>query len=207
MKNFCTFYIVRHGETEWNVKGLIQGQVKESKLTDEGIKQSKLLKEKLKHLKFDAVYTSDSKRTRKTAQLIASIKQREIITTPLLRERSFGKYEGKHNTLLKKELGHLFKIFEELSDEKKKVYKFPELESDHQMSNRIGSFLTQTYSQHHNKNVLVITHSGLMRVLLLNLSYSTYSKLSFNAIKNTAYIKLLFNCFEFKIEEISGITI
>ncbi|MBI2630816.1 histidine phosphatase family protein [Candidatus Nomurabacteria bacterium] len=56
--NYCTLYLVRHGETEWNVKKITQGQ-SESTLTENGIRQAEETAEKLKDIKFDAIFSSD----------------------------------------------------------------------------------------------------------------------------------------------------
>ena len=54
-ENFCTIYLVRHGKTEWNKKKITQGQ-SESPISMIGIKQAEKTAEKLKHIKFNAIY-------------------------------------------------------------------------------------------------------------------------------------------------------
>lgn len=91
MKNtYCTIYLVRHGETEWNVKKLIQGQ-KDIPLNEKGKKQAG----KLKKIKFDAIYSSDLKRAAETAKIIAGKRRLKIIKSTALRERYFGKFQGE----------------------------------------------------------------------------------------------------------------
>jgi alpha-ribazole phosphatase len=63
-ENYCIIYLVRHGETEWNVKKITQGQ-SESYLTEKGVEQAKETAEKLKDVKFDAIFSSDLNRTYK----------------------------------------------------------------------------------------------------------------------------------------------
>ena len=72
-------YFTRHGETEWNKLGIIQGQL-DSALTSEGIEMGKRLREMSKDLNFDKVYSSDLGRAYDTARLICP--DREIIKTP-----------------------------------------------------------------------------------------------------------------------------
>ena len=67
-----TFYLVRHGNTEYNRKGIMQGQI-DTALTDEGIKNAKIVSEKLKKMKdvkFDYVFSSDLGRAFITAHII-----------------------------------------------------------------------------------------------------------------------------------------
>ena len=47
--NFCTLYLVRHGETEWNKNGLVMGQ-SDSALTTEGVRQAEITAEELKEV-------------------------------------------------------------------------------------------------------------------------------------------------------------
>ena len=80
-----TIYLVRHGETEWNTEGRLQGQ-KDSFLTAKGEKQAAQTAEKLKGVKFDAIFSSDLLRAKRTAEIIKLERQLEINTTKALRE-------------------------------------------------------------------------------------------------------------------------
>lgn len=86
-------YIVRHGQTDWNIQHKAQGRT-DIPLNETGIKQAKSLCDKIKDIKFDAVYVSPLKRARKTAE-IATDGKYEIAFDDRLMERSFGDYEGK----------------------------------------------------------------------------------------------------------------
>ena len=93
-KNLCTIYIIRHGETEWNVKKIMQGQ-KNSLLTTKGIQQAKQAAKQLKQIKFAAIFSSDLLRAKRTAQIIALEHKLIVKTRKILRERYYGKFEGK----------------------------------------------------------------------------------------------------------------
>src|SRR3989344_7262899 len=121
---YCTFYIIRHGQTEWNLKKIIQGH-KDSPLTKIGIRIAKQHANKLKNIHFDAVFSSDSLRAKQTADIVALKRNIAIKTTQLLRERSFGKYEGRNLDIFTNELKHLVEKFEKMSDEEKKKHKYP----------------------------------------------------------------------------------
>ena len=69
MDNKLKLYIVRHGQTEWNVLEKFQGQLN-SPLTPKGIKKIEKTASELKNIKFEAVYTSELGRTISTAKLI-----------------------------------------------------------------------------------------------------------------------------------------
>ena len=94
------FIIIRHGETFANALydtddriliGALDAPV--SQLNDQGIQQAMYTKEQLINEKIDAIYCSDLGRTKQTADII--FENRDIVYTPLLRERSLGSDEGK----------------------------------------------------------------------------------------------------------------
>ena len=60
-----TIYIVRHGETKWNVKQLMQGH-KDSPLTEKGIEQAEEIKKELKNIHFYRIFSSDLLRAKRT---------------------------------------------------------------------------------------------------------------------------------------------
>ena len=87
-------YIIRHGETHWNAKKLLQGG-SETVLNEKGRRLAVLTGEKLKDISFDKVYSSPLHRAMETAQLVVGDRDAEIIPEPRIREISFGIYEGK----------------------------------------------------------------------------------------------------------------
>ena len=90
-------YFVRHGETEWNQKGMLQGK-KNSPLTEEGKNQAVKLRDALKDVKFDGIYSSPMGRASLTAEIIRGDREQAMFTIPELREMSFGDMEGRKKT-------------------------------------------------------------------------------------------------------------
>jgi 2,3-bisphosphoglycerate-dependent phosphoglycerate mutase len=95
-----TIYLVRHGETRWNVEGRIQGQL-DSDLTERGIEQARAIGRLLsRHVGRDlafAMESSPSGRALSTARLVAEalgFDPTAIRTTPLLAERHMGDWAG-----------------------------------------------------------------------------------------------------------------
>lgn len=84
-------YIVRHGQTDWNVEGKYQGRI-DIELNVNGINQAKQISEKLKDIKFDKIFSSPLKRALQTAIIISG---GDIIIDDRLIERSNGELEGK----------------------------------------------------------------------------------------------------------------
>ncbi|KAK2867155.1 hypothetical protein QQF64_022834 [Cirrhinus molitorella] len=90
--------IVRHGETQCNKDGLLQGQKIDSPLSEIGIRQSEAAGQYLKDVKFTNVFVSDMKRAKQTAEIIVRNNRTchdiELVADPQLKERSFGIAEG-----------------------------------------------------------------------------------------------------------------
>jgi broad specificity phosphatase PhoE len=86
---------LRHGETEWNRDGRLQGRL-ESALTEAGIRQATDAAATLP-ADFDLVVASDLDRARRTAQPYADRYDLDVRLDPRLRERSWGSWEGRSN--------------------------------------------------------------------------------------------------------------
>jgi probable phosphoglycerate mutase len=196
------FYIVRHGETEWNVKRLMQGQ-KDSPLTEKGLNQAKQIREKFKHIHFNKVFSSDLLRAKRTAEIITLERNLAVETTKRLREKSFGKYEGKNADNY---LRDLFQNWESLSEKEKHKSKFVEEgESNEEASVRFITLLREIAITYPKKTILIVTHGGLMRYTLIHLGYGTYQTLQNRAVGNTSYIKLESDGIDFFIREVKGV--
>lgn len=86
-------YFTRHGQTEWNVIGKLQGW-NNSNLTKKGIESAKRLSQRLKDVDFDLIFSSTQERAIETAKLIRGAKDTEIKTLDDLREIGFGAWEA-----------------------------------------------------------------------------------------------------------------
>jgi len=89
-----TLYIARHGETEWNRAGKLQGH-QDSPLTARGHHQAESLAVALNNKQITRVYSSDLGRAIQTARAVAKHLEVELIIDERLRERNFGILEGK----------------------------------------------------------------------------------------------------------------
>lgn len=87
-------YIIRHGETQWNVEGRLQGQT-DIELNENGIRLARITAEGMRDIPFDLAITSSLSRARKTAELILMGRNLPIIEDERLRELSFGDWEGR----------------------------------------------------------------------------------------------------------------
>ena len=90
-------YFVRHGRTEWNEEGRIQGANGDSPLLESSIQQLEALGQHLSQTYFDAAYSSDLPRAVHTAQILLKQNQHPITLqeVPALREWRLGRLEGR----------------------------------------------------------------------------------------------------------------
>ena len=88
-------YLVRHGETVDNAAQILQGQ-RQGELDAEGIVQAEAVRDRMKDEKIDSFVSSDLKRSFDTCSIIAAPHHKEVVTTPLLRERDWGGFTGKY---------------------------------------------------------------------------------------------------------------
>jgi len=137
-------YVVRHGQTDWNLQGIYQGQT-DIELNKTGIEQAEDLKDKLKNIKFDVAYSSPLKRALKTAFILHN---GTIIVDERIKERGNGKLEGtiKNNNVVN---------FSDPNDTRFEIESLPEFRK------RISDFFDDIKIKYHGKNILVVTHGGV----------------------------------------------
>ncbi len=88
-----TLLLARHGETDWNRARRWQGHA-DRPLTDRGRAQATALAERLADIELDAVYSSDLRRARETAEAVARAQGLDVVELPELREVDVGSWEG-----------------------------------------------------------------------------------------------------------------
>lgn len=196
-KDYCTIYIVRHGETDENLHHIIQGHTN-SVLNKTGKLQAKNTAQRLQDIKFDNVFSSDLLRTKETAEIIALERKLAVQTTKVLRERRWGRLEGKPTSIILT----IEELKKKLSEKERLKYKpYKDIESDEEIVSRLFPFLKEIAVGFIDKTILVVCHGGVMRVLLQRLG----RKVPHGAASNTAYIILESDGVEFFIKETEGI--
>lgn len=201
-KRYCTFYIVRHGEAEFNVKKIVHGHV-DSPLTEKGKEQARVLGRTFRNIRFDRVFSSDLLRAKRTAEIIALEHKLAVETTQLLRERTFGKLDGQPLEALKA----FEKLLQELSaKEREQKLTTHNFESNEKLVGRFIQFVRETAVAHPGKTILVVSHGGLMRTFLIHVGFIKHDQLPPGAIENTAYVRFLSDGVDFFIEQAVGVS-
>ncbi|HKN64431.1 MAG TPA: histidine phosphatase family protein [Gaiellaceae bacterium] len=88
-----TLLLVRHGETDWNADGRLQGHTNRQ-LSDYGRRQAQKLAEELAGDEIEAIYSSDLARARETAEIVGERLGLAVELDPDLREKNWGTWEG-----------------------------------------------------------------------------------------------------------------
>lgn len=176
------FYIIRHGQTDLNLKGIVQGRGINSPLNDHGVQQAKAFFNAYQHIPFDKIYTSTLLRTEQTVQQFIN---KGIPNEPLvgLDEISWGVYEGQDLN------DSILKGFDELVTS----WRNGELdlaleqgESPNQVALRQQEAFKYMLQQDKEETVLVCMHGRALRILLCHLTGIPISKMDDFSHTNTS---------------------
>ncbi len=157
-------YIVRHGQTALNARGIVQGKGVNAPLNELGERQARAFYEAYKNVKFEVVYTSSLLRAIQTASSFIADGIPHIADSDL-DEISWGDAEGQKNFTDHSEL------FQELSKEWKSgniFYKFPGGESPYDLQQRQLRFIEKLKGSDY-KTVLIATHGRYIRAFMCTL--------------------------------------
>lgn len=150
-------YLVRHGETEENLKKTYYGSL-DCDLTNNGRNQALYLRKVLSKLNFDNIFCSEKKRAKTTLEIIGY--KENIIEDSRLNERDFGIFEGKTfneiNEAFKDEYTNWMKDW--------KGYTPPSGESFKTFYNRVKMFIEDIKDKEYD-NILIATHGGVIRAI------------------------------------------
>lgn len=159
------FYIIRHGQTDYNLKGIVQGRGIDSDLNEKGIAQALQFFEQYEKIGFDKIYTSTLKRTQ---QSVRSFLDSKIPHQALagLDEMDWGIYEGQTGY---PELHKEYLTFLEKWKNGNYNIKAPCGESPLDVAKRQQNALQIILDQKKEKKVLICMHGRCMRVFLCQL--------------------------------------
>ena len=160
------WFLVRHGQTEWNRVGRAQGQA-DPPLNREGIEQAEAVGARLARVPFEAAYSSDLVRAADTAEPVMRGRDAPITYRRDLREKSFGKWEG----MTYEEIRRLYpRMLDELFDERPD-FAPPGGESDRTLRKRAAGAVARIGARHDGAggNLLVVSHGGTLRAMMMSM--------------------------------------
>jgi len=150
MSHLC---LIRHGQTDWNLEGRYQGQ-SDVPLNENGLTQARILIEKLNGQTFNAIYSSDLKRARQTADPVAKALGMEVQIERRLREINQGEWEG---VLVEDIKARYAEIWSQRTEDPANV-RPPGGETVREVATRVYAALDNIARDHPNGNVLIVSH-------------------------------------------------
>ena len=156
--------LVRHGQTEWNNVGKMQGS-SEVHLSQDGLHQARLLAAHCPFHTADAIYSSPLARAETTAMILAEKFNLHVEIVPKLRETNFGDWEGKLLRDIAKEDPINFEKFFMQPDE----LKIPNAETFQQTQFRAMEAVQKIINKHSaekNSHIIIVAHGAVNRTIL-----------------------------------------
>ncbi len=162
-----TLYFVRHGETDFNRRRIVQGRKVNSSLNALGRSQAEALAQRFAGVPLDAIYCSTLRRAEETAEAVAQGRPGLTITRLRdLEEISWGVYEGRS---VNEEVASALEEMTGAWERGDYGYAVPEGESILDVQARALRALDAVLERHAGGRVLVVTHGRFLRVLLATL--------------------------------------
>jgi len=175
------WFLVRHGETEENVKRVTQGH-KDSALTERGIVQAKAAGEQLRHQGIELIISSDLGRCKQTAEIISKATGAEIIFDAAFRERFMGDGEG----LTYEEQEKRFSPFKDYDDK-----TAGNMETTRELEERVSETFSKHRINHGHKNIVIVSHGGAIRWLLKRIKNLTFEEAKIPRVAANAEVQTL----------------
>ncbi|MNK03391.1 putative phosphoserine phosphatase 2 [compost metagenome] len=195
-------YIIRHGETELNRLGIVQGRGVNADLNDTGIAQGAAFFNKYNSVKFDKIYTSSLVRTHQTVK--------DFIDLGLpweqldgLDELAWGEWEGKPNT---EEAREAFRAVVREWQLGNYDAKFEGGESPNEVSVRMAKAITHIKNQSDENIVLICMHGRAMRLILCQLLNKPFSDMEEFPHSNTTLYRLQYDGDKFTLLDSNNIS-
>lgn len=157
------FYILRHGETEWNADHDRYCGITDIALSEKGQEQAKRAADTLGSVRFDAIYCSPMLRARQTVQPIARVQNLSIHTDDRLREIDFGKWEG----LTRTEISSQFpEDWAQWNEDPTRLRAGQTGERADEVASRAMAAYKDMHQKHPEGTILVVAHNALNRLFM-----------------------------------------
>ena len=181
--------IIRHGTTELNKDGKIQGSRVDPSLSQEGQAYAKKAAKNFDSSEYDVIYASPLKRARETARIFVG-PDIPVKTDKRLEELDYGEWDGKSSREFKKIYPDAFDSRGLITNKMYEYNKNAETRKDFEA--RLASFFNELYENHPNDKVLVVCHGVVSRMIVAH--YLTHGDISyFYQMANCGLAKLRIN--------------
>ena len=162
-------YVARHGQTEYNAQNRVCG-VTDLPLTETGLAQADVLAQQVNDKDIGVIIASPLIRAQQTAQAVSKALGIDVITDSRITEQNYGIFEGVDR-----------KDEKFLAGKSQFAFRYPQGESMMQVAARVYPFIDEIKQKYAHKNVLLVCHGGVCRVIksyfedMTNEEYSSYS--------------------------------
>lgn len=189
-----TIYIIRHGQTDYNKQGIVQGSGVDSSLNEIGQAQGQAFFDYYKEVPFEVVITSTLKRTQETVQpfIDLGLKWEKFSE---INEICWGDHEGKKATLDSRQ--DYLNVVNDWNNGKFDS-KLNNAESAADMGKRLNKFV-QHLKQRSEKNILVCSHGRAMRALMCLLTENDLTQMEHFKHSNTGLYQFNFEDGKFNV--------
>lgn len=179
-------FLIRHGQTDWNLKGKIQGSY-DSELNDTGISQAEELSKKVLELnyKFSKIYSSPQKRAVKTAEILSQAINVDYIPIEGLEEINLGEWEG----LSWKEVTEKYPTEFDEWYINRRYTKSPKGESYQEMLERALTVIHKIINENFH-DVAIVTHSAVIMCLQCYITDTPFEEMMKFKTDNSAIIEI-----------------
>ena len=195
-------YITRHGETEWNIQGKIQGCL-DSPLTEQGLWGAERLSEAIKNKNIDYIITSPLLRAYKTAQIAAGDSNITIVTMDKLKEINCGDFQGYG-------FQEVWEVYPELKETVKMDpynFKYPGGESLKEFNERVVGGFESILEEYKGLNILIVGHGGTIKCITNHIFQEGESKSWFaNVVDNCSLTEFDYDSGEFTLVDYNNTT-
>ena len=181
-------WLVRHGESTWNVAGLAQGHNDVAELTDRGLGQASDAAWQFRDRPVRAIYASDLRRARQTADAFAAVLGLPVVHDERLRERSLGVLEGVPSVTIGPSATGLDDG--RVADPDARP---TDGESVRDLYDRAAEFVDELAAMVDDDaagDVVVVAHGGTVRVIEACLRGVPVDQMSWGAVKNATVVRI-----------------
>ncbi len=195
-----TLYIIRHGETDLNKAGIVQGRGMNTDLNETGRKQGESFYRAYKNVPFDKIYTSALKRTHQTVKgfIDSGIPWEQLSG---LDEMAWGDYEGK--AVSEETRGRFKKIMQSWKEGDLDV-RFENGESPNEVQTRQKEAVKVIMSHPEESTILICMHGRAMRLLLCFLSDLSLTEMDNYPHRNTTLYRVNFDGEKFHVVDFNN---
>ena len=190
-------WLVRHGESTWNIAGLAQGHIAEAELTPRGLRQAAEAAERFRGRAVRAIYASDLRRALQTAAAVGQVLSLPVLADARLRERSLGVLEGSPSAAISADVTGL--DAGQVTDPDARPHGGESVRDLYARAAGFCNALAALVAHGHGANprlanvdgdVVIVAHGGTVRVLEAYLNGVSVEEMAWGPVENARVVRI-----------------